>query len=149
MLVNAKSIFQTHCLSSETADIVFKCEQSVIIAYRNSYMYLRITISEHLGYNNITTKVDALSAGRVFGLLIAKYRSCGGLPYDVYTRLFNPCIVPVIAYGASIRGVKSYPCINAVHNRAMRFLLGTGKYNRTQLYRVKWPGNLYFMNSEK
>jgi len=36
--------------------------------------------------------------------------------------------VPIITYGASIWGVRSYSCINAVHHRAMIFFLGTGKY---------------------
>ena len=35
---------------------------------------------------------------------------------------------PVINYGASVWGYKSYSCINAVQNRAMRFFLGIGKY---------------------
>jgi hypothetical protein len=38
---------------------------------------------------------------------------------------------PVISYGASIWGTKSYSCINAVQNRAMRFYLGLGKYTPT------------------
>ena len=34
-------------------------------------------------------------------------------------------------YGAAIWGSKSFSCINAVHNRAMRFFIGTGKYTPT------------------
>ena len=37
-------------------------------------------------------------------------------------------VYPVISYGAGIWGCKSYSCINAVQNRAMRFFLGVGKY---------------------
>lgn len=65
------------------------------------------------------------------GLLIAKYRSIGGMPYDVFTKLFETLVWPVISYGASIWGFKSYTCINAVQNRALRFYLGTGKYTPT------------------
>ena len=37
-------------------------------------------------------------------------------------------VTPVISYGAAVWGTKQFSCINAVHHRAMRFFLGTGKY---------------------
>ena len=52
----------------------------------------------------------------------------GGMPYDVYTKFYESMVLPVVSYGASIWGIKSFSCINAVHHRAMRFFLGTGKY---------------------
>ena len=52
----------------------------------------------------------------------------GGMPYDVFTRLYDSLVWPVISYGAYIWGTKSFSCIAAVQNRAMRFFLGTGKY---------------------
>lgn len=112
--------------SVQRSEYVFYCGQSVI-EYANSYLYLGITLSEYLDYG-ITAKVVAQSAGRALGLLIAKFKSCGGLPYDVYTKLYNAYVVPVISYGAAVWGMKSFSCINAVHHRAMRFYLGTGKY---------------------
>ena len=42
--------------------------------------------------------------------------------------ILKSTVWPVISYGAAIWGTKSYSCINAVQNRAMRFFLGTGKY---------------------
>ena len=51
-----------------------------------------------------------------------------GLPYDVYTKLYDAVVWPVISYGASAWGVKTSSCINAVHNRAMRLFLGVGKF---------------------
>ena len=38
---------------------------------------------------------------------------------------------PVIAYGAAMWGDRSFSCIDAVQNRAMRLFLGTGKYTPT------------------
>ena len=35
---------------------------------------------------------------------------------------------PLIRYGASVWGLRSFLCINVVQNRAMRFFLGTEKY---------------------
>ena len=52
----------------------------------------------------------------------------GGMPYDVFTKLYDSVVWPIFSYGAAIWGSKSFSYINAVQNRAMRFFLGTGKY---------------------
>ena len=91
------------------------------------YTYLGITLNEFLDYN-VTAKAVAQSASRALGLLTAKFKSIWGMPYDVYTKLYDAMVWPVLSYGASVWGVKSFSCINAVQNRAMRFFLGTGKY---------------------
>ena len=60
------------------------------------------------------------------------YLSCiGGMSYDVFSKLYDTLVWPVISYGAAIWGSKSFSCINAVQNRAMRFFLGVGKYTST------------------
>jgi hypothetical protein len=46
--------------------------------------------------------------------------------------LYDSLVQPIIGYGASIWGYKSFSCIEAVQNRAMRYSLGVGK--RTQLH---------------
>ena len=50
------------------------------------------------------------------------------MPYEVYSRLYDSTVWPIISYGAAIWGTKSFSCINAVESRAMRFFLGTGRY---------------------
>ena len=75
-----------------------------------------------------TLKLVAQSTDWVFGLLIAKCKSAGGIPYDVFTKLYDSMVWRVIAYGAAVWGDKAYSCINAVQNRAMGFFLGVGKY---------------------
>ena len=54
-----------------------------------------------------------------------------GMPYDVYTKLYDAMVWPVVSYGASIWGVKSFSFFNAVQNHAMRFFIGTRKYTPT------------------
>ena len=54
------------------------------------------------------TKSIAQSASRALGLLIAKYNSMGGMPYDVFTKWYDSCVWPVISYGAAIWGFKSF-----------------------------------------
>jgi len=90
-------------------------------------MYLGVMLSEHLDLS-LTAKVVAQSAGRALRLLIARCKNAGGLPFDVYTKLYNTCVVQVITYGASIWGTKSFSCIHSIHHRAMRFFLDYGKY---------------------
>lgn len=107
-------------------DCVFKFGSDSLVMVP-SYKYLGLILTEHLDYD-VTAKMVAQSAGRALGLLIAKFKACGGMPYDVYTRLYDVLVQSVINYGAAIWGTKSYSCINAVQMRASRFFLGVGKY---------------------
>ena len=112
--------------SVQRANFNFICGNDSLAAV-DKYTYLGIVINEFLDYS-VTAKAVAQSAGRALGLLIAKCKIVGGMPYDAYTKLYDSIVWPIISYGASIWGVKSFSCINAVHNRAMRFFLGVGKY---------------------
>ena len=73
-------------------------------------------------------KMVPQAAGRAIGLLIAKYKTLGGMPLDVYNKLYGALVWPVIAHGAAVWGDRSYSCIEAIQNRAMRFYLGVGRY---------------------
>lgn len=92
--------------------------------------YLGILLDEHLDFDK-TAKSVAKSAGRALGLLIAKSKCLGGMPFNVFTKLYNSLVWPVISYGAAVWGTKSHSSINAVQNRAMRFFLDLGKYTPT------------------
>ena len=78
-------------------------------------MYLGLTLTEHLDYN-ITAKMVAQCAGRSLGLLIANYKSFGGPSYDVYTKLYNSCVAPVITYASSVWGVRTFSCIKGCYS---------------------------------
>jgi len=93
-----------------------------IIDIVDKFTYLGIVINEYLDYN-VTDKTVAHSACRALGLLIAKCKITGGLPYDAYTKLYDAVVWPVISHGASIWSVKTCSCINAAQYRAMRFFL--------------------------
>ena len=55
----------------------------------------------------------------------------GGVTFQVFSKLYNSTVWPVISYASSIWGTKSYSCINVVENRALRFFLGVGKFTPT------------------
>ena len=60
--------------------------------------------------------------------MLAKFKACGGMPYDVFTHLYDVMVQSVIKYGAAIWGTQSYSRIKSVQMRASRFFLGVGKY---------------------
>ena len=93
-------------------------------------MYLGLVLEEHLNFN-VTASFVAQSASRALGLLISKYKAIGGMPYRVYTKLYDSLVWSIVAYGAAIWGTQTFSCIEAVHNRAMRVYLGTTRNTPT------------------
>ncbi len=83
--------------------------------------------NEHLD-KNMMAKLVAKSANRALGLLIAKCKAFGGIPHDVFTKLYDSLVAPVIEYAAAIWGHKEFSCISTVQNSASRFYLGVSKF---------------------
>ena len=104
----------------------FRCEDS-IIEYADKYKYLSLVLNEHLDYS-VTPKYVAQSATRALGLLISKYKQAGGMPFDVFKKLFDTTVWSVISYGAAIWGIKEHAGISTVQYKACPFFLGVGKY---------------------
>ena len=75
-----------------------------------------------------TAKSVAASASRALGLIISKFYANGGMPYKVFTKVYESLVAPVIDYGAAIWGTREFSCINAVQNRACQVFLGLGRY---------------------
>ena len=67
----------------------------------SQYKYLGLLVHEHLDYN-ITAKAVAQSASHALGLLTAKTKTFGGLPFGTLSRLYDSTVFFVISYGASI-----------------------------------------------
>ena len=104
----------------------FKCGNSELDCIER-YKYLGLWLSEHLDYR-ITASEVAKSAHRALGVIISKARANGGIPYNVYMTLFYSLVLPIITYGAALWSQRDMPSINAVHNRAARFIIGVGKH---------------------
>ena len=62
------------------------------------------------------------AAHRALGLLISKDKTQGGMPYKVFTKLYNALVQSISDYGVAIWGYKEFSSINAFQNRACRYL---------------------------
>ena len=63
----------------------------LILFYLKKYVYLGLTLTELLEYN-VTATIVAQSAGRALGLLIAKYNTLGGMPFDDLKVVFDSLV---------------------------------------------------------
>ena len=106
-------------------DYIFTCGESQIEIV-DKYRYLGILLNDTLDYD-ITAKYITQSATRALGLLISKFRAAGGMPFDVFTKLYDTMVWPIISYGAALWGTRDFSSTNAVQNRAC-FYMGWGKY---------------------
>jgi len=104
----------------------FMCGQDNIDII-DQYKYLGLILTEHLDYQ-ITAKMVAQSASRALGLVIAKSKAYGGMPFDCYTKLYEAMVQSIINYGAAVWGTREFSCISAVYHRASRYFMGLGKY---------------------
>jgi hypothetical protein len=101
---------------------IFTCGNDVFEIV-DIYKYLGLILTQHLDFY-ITAKHVAQSAGRALGLVIAKCKRLGDVPCAVYTKVYDSIVWPVINYGEAVLGDRSFSCVTAVHNKALRFFWG-------------------------
>ena len=73
--------------SVSRSDFVFKCGENVV-EYIDRYTYLGLLLTEHLDYN-VSVKAVAQSTSRALGLLIARYKSMGGMSFSIFTKMYK------------------------------------------------------------
>ncbi len=73
----------------------------------DEYQYLGLIFTEFLSYDDMARSV-AQSATRASGLVIPKCKACGGVPFNVFTLLYDALVQPIINYGASVWGNKEF-----------------------------------------
>ena len=100
---------------------------NVNLEYVSQYKYLGLMISEHLDMK-VTADHVAKAASRALGLLIAKSKAMGGIPFNCFKKLYESIVLSVIHYGSAVWGQNQFTSINAIHNRACRYFLGVGKH---------------------
>jgi hypothetical protein len=109
-----RSIFNFHC-----GERLLKCT--------DRYKYLGMIFNDHLDMTEMVKYVSQ-AANRSLGILISKMKAYGGMPFTIYTKLYDSLVQSVINYGAALWGTQEFNCINAVQNRALRFYLGVGNF---------------------
>jgi hypothetical protein len=72
-------------------------------------------------------KSVAKSANRALCLLIEKHKAFGIMPHNVFRKLHEYLVVPVIEYAAAVWGINDFSCFNSVQNRACLFFMGVSK----------------------
>jgi hypothetical protein len=56
----------------------------------------------------VTAKVVAQTASRALGLVIDIFKKLGGMPHNVFSKLYDNVVWPVIAYGAGRKVISMY-----------------------------------------
>ena len=129
--------------SVERSNFVFKIGDTQL-NYVTQNKYLGRVLTEHLDYS-ISARTVAESANRALGMLIAKTKTFGGIPYEAFSKLYESTVVPVITYASSIWGCENFSCISAVQNRAARYFMNVGIHtpNAAVLGDVGWKPITY------
>ena len=71
------------------------------VSYTPAYKYLGVWFNENLDVN-FTAKEIAKSAHRALGVIICKFKACGGMAYDVFNKLYENLVQPSLSYGAAV-----------------------------------------------
>ena len=110
----------------------------------DKYKYLGLYLNEFLDYG-VTVRHLSTSANRALGALHTKVKLIGGMAYDIYSKLYNSLVTPVLNYGSALWGTANYRCANTIQNRACRFFLGVGSHTSTNAIRAEmgWSPQLH------
>ena len=104
---------------------VFRCGESKV-DYESSYKYLGFWFDEHLDLSKSVREITK-SASRALGAVYTNYLNAGGMTYDVYNKLIESIVEPVLFYGSGIWGQRYFSEVDTVQNKACRYFLGTTK----------------------
>ena len=109
------------------------------VQYCTSYRYLGANLNEFLDFS-FTTKCQTDSAGRALGSIITKMIKNRGLPYNVYSILYDSCVTSISDYASEITGYTQYDHSVQLQTRAIRAFLGLPKNscNMGVLSEVDW-----------
>ena len=95
-----------------------------MIEYESSYKYLGLWANEYLDISKSIREITK-SSSRALGAVYKMY--AGGMIYEVYTKLINSIVEPVLFYCADVWGNRYRREIDTVLNKACRYFLGKSK----------------------
>ena len=96
------------------------------IAYSSEYKYLGIWLNEFGDYS-FSARELAKSANRALAVIKTKFIQFGGFSLNVYNKLYEALVLPILSYASGIWGVNTHRCINVLQNNACKFYLGLTK----------------------
>ena len=70
----------------------------------------------------------ASSGTRALGSIISKYKLNKDMYFEVFSKLYNTCVVPVLDYGSEVWGLHKCTEVERVQNHAARVFLGVNRY---------------------
>ncbi len=91
------------------------------------YKYLGLLLTEILDYK-ATASMIVKFAAHALGLLNAKSKANGGMPYGVFSHLHDLLVQPIIDDGAAVWGTYKCSCVSAIQHHTCKFFMGIGKY---------------------
>ncbi|CAC5381001.1 unnamed protein product [Mytilus coruscus] len=136
LITNRKIELHFRCGSSPRSNFDFTCGNTVV-KYDSKYRYLGVWIDEHLDWK-FTVREVRKSASPALSALYTKFIPCGGMDFDIYEKLYENLVQPVLLYGSSIWGTSEHKQLETVQNRACRYFLGAFKTNRALRGDIGW-----------
>ena len=103
----------------------FKC-CDLVLDLTDTYKYLGLLFHEHLDMKFAINEL-AKSASRALSALYTKLLNIGGMDYDVFCKLYESLVEPVLFYGAGLWGLREHKKISTVQSKACRYFLGLGE----------------------
>jgi hypothetical protein len=97
-----------------------------VIEYCDAYKYLGLWLSEHCSMKKAVKELT-MSASRALSALYIKYVNAGGFTFDVFKRLYESLVEPVLFYCAGVWNTVEFRELQVLHNKACRLFLGGGK----------------------
>ncbi|VDI51031.1 Hypothetical predicted protein [Mytilus galloprovincialis] len=111
--------------SSSRSDVLFRLGQKEL-DYVEKYRYLGLTLSENIDYKVSVNELSA-AASRSLGSLTSKFLHMGNMNFEIYTKIYDNTVIPVMDYASGIWGIKRYDSLERLQYRAIRTFLGISK----------------------
>ncbi|CAG2224647.1 unnamed protein product [Mytilus edulis] len=94
--------------------------------YVEKYRYLGLTLSENIDYKVSVNELSA-AASRSLGSLTSKFLHMGNMDFEIYTKIYDNTVIPVMDYASGIWGIKRYDSLERLQYRVIRTFLGISK----------------------
>ena len=109
---------------SQTEKLVYGKEKLNVIS---QYSYLGILFTSHLSLSQLTSYLAIKGKRALMEVLRTMFRF-ETFTYDVFFKVFDAQILPILLYGSEIWGFKHFECIERVQYLACKRFLNVSKY---------------------